>query len=50
MIGGMARAAEAVLQLRGEARGRQVADPKRAVAHGTTGPAGQHQSVLVLEI
>jgi len=50
MIGGMARAAEAVLQLRGEAEGRQVADPKRALAHGTTGPAGQHQAVLVLEI
>jgi len=50
MIGGVARAAEAVLQLRGEAEGRQVADPKRALAHGTTGPAGQHQAVLVLEI
>ncbi len=50
MIGGMARAAEAVLQLRGEAEGRQVTDPKRALAHGTTGPAGQHQAVLVLEI
>ncbi|MFA6449682.1 MAG: thiolase family protein [bacterium] len=50
MIGGMSRAAEAVLQLRGEAEGRQVADAKRALAHGTTGPVGQHQAVLILEI
>lgn len=49
MIAGMSRAAEAVLQLRGEAEGRQAANAKRAVAHGTTGPVGQHQAVLVLE-
>ncbi len=49
MIAGMSRAAEAVLQLRGEAEGRQAASAKRAVAHGTTGPVGQHQAVLVLE-
>jgi acetyl-CoA C-acetyltransferase len=50
MIGGMARAAEAVMQLRGEAEGRQVKDAKRALAHGTTGPVGQHQAVLIMEI
>ncbi len=49
MLGGMARAAEAVVQLRGEANGRQVPGAKRAVAQGATGPAGQLQTVLVLE-
>lgn len=49
MIGGMARAAEAVLQLRGEAGDRQIQGAKTALAHGTTGPAGQHQAVLILE-
>jgi acetyl-CoA C-acetyltransferase len=50
MIAGLSRAAEAALQLRGEAEGRQVENAKRAVAHGTTGPVGQHQAVLVLEV
>lgn len=49
MIGGLARAAEGVLQLRGDAGDRQVEGAKRALAQGTTGAAGQHQSVLVLE-
>jgi len=49
MLGGMARVAEAVIQLRGEADGRQVPDAKRALAHGATGPAGQLQTVVVLE-
>ncbi len=49
MLGGMARMAEAVIQLRGEAGDRQVADAKRAVAQGATGPAGQLQTVVVLE-
>jgi acetyl-CoA C-acetyltransferase len=49
MIGGLARAAEAVLQLRGEAGSRQVEGVRRALAHGTTGAAGQHQAVLILE-
>ena len=49
MLGGMARVAEAVLQLRGEAGDRQVDGARRALAHGTTGAAGQHQAVLVLE-
>lgn len=48
-IGGLARAAEAVLQLRGEAGERQVEGARRALAHGSTGGAGQHQAVLVLE-
>ncbi|MFC1889164.1 thiolase family protein [Thermodesulfobacteriota bacterium] len=49
MIGGLARAAETVIQLRGDAGERQIDGAKRALAHGTTGPAGQHQSILVLE-
>jgi len=49
MLGGMARVAEAVVQLRGEAGHRQVSDAKRALAHGATGPAGQLQTVVVLE-
>ena len=49
MIGGLARAAEAILQLRGEADGRQVQGAKKALAHGTTGAAGQFHSVLILE-
>lgn len=49
MLGGMARVAEAVLQLRGEAGARQVTNTKRAVAQGATGPAGQCQTVVVLE-
>jgi acetyl-CoA C-acetyltransferase len=49
MLGGLARVAEAVIQLRGEAGGRQVDGAKRAVAQGATGPAGQLQTVVVLE-
>ncbi|MDP8257592.1 MAG: thiolase family protein [Candidatus Alcyoniella australis] len=49
ILGGLARVAECTLQLRGEAGQRQVADAKRAVAHGITGPAGQMQTVVVLE-
>jgi acetyl-CoA C-acetyltransferase len=49
MIGGLARAAEAVLQLRGEAGSRQADGIRRALAHGTTGAAGQHHAVLILE-
>jgi len=49
MLGGMARVAEAVLQLRGEAGARQVAGAKRAVAQGATGPAGQCQTVVIVE-
>jgi len=49
MLGGVARAAEAYLQLRGEAGKRQVQGAKRALAHGSTGGASQHQTVLILE-
>jgi acetyl-CoA C-acetyltransferase len=49
MLGGLARAAECVLQLRGEAGERQVEGAKCALAHGQTGPAGQLQTVLVFE-
>lgn len=49
MLGGLARVAEGVIQLRGEAASRQVDGAKRAVAQGATGPAGQLQTVVVLE-
>jgi acetyl-CoA C-acetyltransferase len=49
MLGGLARALEAFNQLRGEAGERQVDGLRRALAHGTTGPAGQHHAVLILE-
>ncbi len=48
IVSGMARAAECVLQLRGEAGERQVTDAGLALAHGTTGPAGQHHCVMIL--
>jgi len=48
MLGGLARAAECFLQLRQEAGRRQVKGVKRAVCQGATGPAGQHQCVMVL--
>lgn len=49
MIGGMYRVAEAVLQLQGKAGKRQAKDVKCAVVQSTTGGAGQHHAVLVLE-
>ncbi len=49
MLGGLARALECALQLRGEAGERQVDGARRALAHGTTGAAGQHHAVLILE-
>jgi acetyl-CoA C-acetyltransferase len=49
MLGGLARATEAILQLRGEAGERQVDGVRRALAHGTTGAAGQHHAILILE-
>ena len=49
MLGGLVRVAEAALQLRGEAGAKQVPGAKRAVAQGVTGPAGQLQTVVVLE-
>jgi acetyl-CoA C-acetyltransferase len=49
VIAGLYRAAEAVLQLRGDAGERQVPDVHRALAHSTTGPAGQFHTVAILE-
>jgi acetyl-CoA C-acetyltransferase len=49
VIGGVARAIECILQLRGEAGKSQVKGAKRALAHGTYGAVGQHHAVLVLE-
>ena len=49
MLGGLVRAAEAVLQLKGQAGERQVDDAKTALAHGVMGPAGQFHSVITLE-
>lgn len=48
VVGGLARLAEAVLQVRGEAEGRQVAEVSRVVVHGTTGAAGQSHAVMVV--
>lgn len=47
-VAGLNRVAEAVLQLRGEAAGYQVKNPKIALAQGHTGFCGQHQCVIVL--
>jgi acetyl-CoA C-acetyltransferase len=49
MIGGLVRAAEAVLQLRGEAGDNQINGAKTALAHGVMGPAGQFHSVITLK-
>jgi len=47
-VAGLARVAEAALQLRGEADARQVPGAKVALAHGITGACGQLQCVLIL--
>ena len=47
-VAGLNRVAEAVLQLRGEAEGRQVKNAGVAVAQGHSGFCGQHQCVIVL--
>ncbi len=49
MLGGLARATEVILQLREEAGKRQIDGIKRGLAHGTTGAAGQHHAVVILE-
>jgi acetyl-CoA C-acetyltransferase len=49
MLSGLARAAEAILQLKGEAGECQVHGVGKALAHGTTGAAGQHHAVVILE-
>lgn len=46
-VGGLARAAEAVLQLRGEAGPVQASGAKVALAHGAAGPCGQSQGVAL---
>jgi len=48
VVAGIARAAEAVLQLQGKAGKRQVPGASVALAHGVTGFCGQHQCVMVL--
>ncbi len=48
VVAGIARVAEAVLQLRGEAGKRQVPGASVALAHGVTGICGQHHCVMVL--
>ena len=49
-VAGANRVIEAYLQLVGEAGERKVKkEPTRALAHGTTGPAGQHHAVIILE-
>ena len=45
---GLARIAETVLQLRGEAGARQVKNARVALAHGTEGACGQGHCVFVL--
>jgi acetyl-CoA C-acetyltransferase len=49
IISGLYRAAEAALQLRGEAGDHQIPDATCALAQSTTGAAGQFHSVLILE-
>ncbi|NWF56937.1 MAG: thiolase family protein [Syntrophaceae bacterium] len=48
LVAGLARVAECVLQLRGEAGARQVEGAKTAVAQGINGPCGQSHCVIVL--
>ena len=48
LVAGLSRVAECVVQLQGNAQGRQVDGAKFAVAQGQSGPAGQLQSVVVL--
>lgn len=47
-VAGLDRAAEATMQLRGEAGGRQVSGAKTALVHGTGGVCGQMHCVIVL--
>ncbi|MBL8148961.1 MAG: thiolase family protein [Blastocatellia bacterium] len=47
-VAGLARMAEATLQLRNEAGERQVEGAKRALVHATVGPCGQTHCVWVL--
>lgn len=47
-VAGLVRLIEAVLQLRGEAGGRQVPGARTALAHGVNGPCGQSHCVMIL--
>jgi len=47
-VAGLTRLAEATLQVRGEAYGRQVFDARIALALGATGPCGQAQCVIIV--
>lgn len=49
-VAGMARVAEAAVQLRGEAGARQINGARTAIAHGITGPCGQSHCVIVLSV
>ena len=49
LAAGLARIAEAVLQLRGEAKARQIEDAKVALAHGIEGACGQGHCIFILE-
>lgn len=48
-VAGAVRVAECVMQLRGEAGERQIDGARRALAHGSAGPAGQAQCAIILE-
>ncbi|MBI5969200.1 MAG: thiolase family protein [Deltaproteobacteria bacterium] len=48
LVAGLARVAECVLQLKGDAGVRQVDGVKTALAHGINGPCGQSHCVIVL--
>jgi acetyl-CoA C-acetyltransferase len=45
---GLIRIAEAALQVKGEAKNRQVANVRRALAHSVHGLGGQLHSVVIL--
>jgi len=48
LAAGLARIIEGVLQIRGEAGGRQVEGVKTALAHGLNGPCGQSHCVWII--
>ncbi|MFC1822466.1 thiolase family protein [Thermodesulfobacteriota bacterium] len=47
-VAGMSRVAEAFLQIRGAATGRQIEGARTALAHGVCGPCGQSHCVIIL--
>lgn len=49
ILGGLVRVVEAALQLQGKAPYCNINHPKKALAHGVMGPAGQFHSVAILE-